>query len=298
MVIEAMGELTPPQQLPDHAFQACQGHLLFSPSLLKLADHSQRLQQAEVDVRANQRMPQGGLAAHHGVLVGAKSRQTGSDEVLQHLLGLVLGHAPTKCLAFTWQLIALSQCLELGDHSGGDRIGFKPQRGWPLKSFRRWLAVVLIEIPLTALGLIPIHQHVEALAPLPIEKLHAELLFAAGPTAEFLCGPEELVVVNPLELTGPVAVLRQAINGLADRAIRWCHHQQPADAVLLQPGDQRLGMGGSLELIHLPTRLPQFSSEVALGTPKQDLFLQVRALPQHGLRLYNNNARLSRPMAG
>ena len=243
-------------------------------------------------------MPQGGLAAHHRVLVGAKPRQTGGDEMLQHLLGLVLGHAPTERLAIPWQLIALSQGLELFDHSLRDRVGFKPQRGWPLKSFLGWLAVVLIEIPLTALGLIPIHQHVEALAPLPIEELHSELLFAAGPTAEFLCGPEELVVVNPLELTGPVAVLRQAINGLADRAIRWGHHQQPADGVLLQPGDERFSVGGGLELIHLPTRLLQFSSEVALGTPKQNLFLQVRALPQHGLRLDNNNARLSRPMAG
>jgi len=200
-------------------------------------------------------MPQGGLAAHHGVLVGAKPRQTGSDEVLQHLLGLVLGYAPTEGLAAPWQLIVLSQGLELFDHSRGDRIGFKPQRGWPLKSFLGWLAVVLIEIPLTALGLIPIHQHVEALAPLPVEELHPKLLFAAGPTAEFLCGPEELVVVNPLELTGPVAVLCQTINGLADWAIWWCHHQQPADLVLLQPGDQRFSVGGGFELIHLPTRL-------------------------------------------
>ena len=44
MVVEAMGELTPPQQLPDHTFQACQGHLLRAPGQLKLADHSQRLQ--------------------------------------------------------------------------------------------------------------------------------------------------------------------------------------------------------------------------------------------------------------
>ena len=44
MVIEAMGELTPPQQLPDHTFQAGQGHLLRAPGLLKLADYRERLQ--------------------------------------------------------------------------------------------------------------------------------------------------------------------------------------------------------------------------------------------------------------
>ena len=55
-------------------------------------------------------MPQGGLAAHHGVLVGPEPLKASSDEMLEHLLGVLPADTPAEGLALSGQLIELSEC--------------------------------------------------------------------------------------------------------------------------------------------------------------------------------------------
>ena len=237
-VVQAVGVFPPAQNLADHPLQAGQGHGVGSvgrrvrflrilrlvavggcgvqggmrgrfwrgacrlpTGLLQALDHLKRMQQPEVDEGGEQRMPEGGLAAHHRILIRAEAGKAGGNEVLQHRQGLLAAHRPAEGLQITrqWSEPAAGptgiEPPHLGDHRQGDDVRLKPQRRWTGQPLGGGAAVVMVVVPLAAegrgAGPLPLHQDAEAPPPLAIEQLHAQLAAAVGPSGEVLAAPQK-----------------------------------------------------------------------------------------------------------
>ena len=100
--VEAVGVFAPAQDLANHPFQARQGRTPLQPCLLQPADHLKRLQQANVEIRGEQGVPQGGLAADHGVLERAEAIEPRIDEMFQHRQRLAAGNCPPERRTNPW----------------------------------------------------------------------------------------------------------------------------------------------------------------------------------------------------
>ena len=159
------------------------------------------MQQPEVDEGGEQRMPEGGLAAHHRVLIGAEAGKAGGDEVLQHRQGLVATHRPAEGFQISgqWREPAAGPAgiepPQLGDHLTGDLVRLEPQRRWTGQPLGGGASVVVVEVPLAAegrgAGPFPLHQHAEAPPAFSIEELHPQLAAAVGPGGEVLAAPQK-----------------------------------------------------------------------------------------------------------
>ena len=57
-------------------------------------------------------------------------------------------------------------------------------------------------------------------------------------------------------------------------------------------------MGHRFQLMHIPASGLQLSSEMPLGAPEQDLFLQVRPHPQQSFSLHEHHRGLTGFIAG
>ena len=280
-----MGVFAPAQDLANHPLQAGKGRTPLQPGLLQPADHLKRLQQANVEIRGEQGVPHGGLAADHGVLERAEAIEPRIDEMLQHRQRLGAGNCPPKRRTNPWQarfrggLKLLSQLVHLGNHGPGDCIRRKDQWFRPHQPLGRCLAILLVVVPLSTKRLAVIaHQHAKTLAALPVEQFHAQLLVGSSPGAEIIPAPEKSIGEMPHQWRRQ----GQPFNRFTKGALCWLHQMQLADLVLGQPILQRLSKGWGLQQVHRPAPLAQLGSEMPHGTPHQHQLLAVIvALLQH-----------------
>ena len=295
-VVEAMGVLPPPQDLADDPLQTGQRHGAVASGLLQDSNHFQGVEQAEVQIRREQRMPQGGFAVDHGVLIGAKSRQAGVDEVLQHRQGLGAAHPPPEGLQLTgqgWQSALLALLIQLPHarhHRLGDGVGFKPQRLWAPQPFGGGAPVVVVVIPLAPQGLgrrpLTLHQHGKAAPPLPVEQLHAQLAIPIRPGGEGLATPEEGIAGQPIERHRQ----RQPLNRLSESPIRRFHQPHLLDAVAGDPVAHALPELLANPVVDGPSGLSQLLGEVPHSAPHEHQLLSVIGpLPEHRAALHQQH---------
>jgi hypothetical protein len=115
---------------------------------------------------------------------------------------------------------AEARCGKPADDAAVDVVEFETSDRWPRSAVPwRWLAVVVVEVPLPAHRFGPVdallHQHAEA-APLPaVEVLHGEPLASVGPTCEVGRVAQEQVVAHQFDtqsLEGDAAVPAQRLH--------------------------------------------------------------------------------------
>ena len=90
--------------------------------------------------------------------------------------------------------------LDEGQNLLGHRVRFEPGRHRTGQPLRRPLAVVMVEIPLTALGLVTVHQKAGLAPHLAVEILHPQGLAPLRPSLEVRVGTKEPVILQQVHL--------------------------------------------------------------------------------------------------
>ena len=131
----------------------------------------------------------------HCILIIAKRRHAVCDEIVERLECVRTRHRPAKRL--NRAIMCLEPLFDECDHILRDSIDRKPLALWRLMILWQGLAVLGIEIPRAADGVIAFHQEARLLPHVTIEIFHPQLLAAFRPLRKlFERCDETLIVVN------------------------------------------------------------------------------------------------------
>ena len=180
--VDAAHVFAPADDLADEAFGCVQGRPAGVVLVRNPPADRQRVEKTGVDVEGENGMIEEAFSFQHCILVVAEEGEGMLDEVLQGRFGLHFGDGEPEGVQIA-EVIAEARVDEvqdvLRDRIGFDLVGLRQEE----IGLGR-LAVLGIEIPLSAFRLAAIHQQ-PGLAPhVPIEELHAQLLAPLGPGGE------------------------------------------------------------------------------------------------------------------
>ncbi len=153
-------------------------------------------QQAAIERRRQPRMEKEALALHHRILPGAEIGQRRAHEMAERAPCFPGGDRQVECLDRSEMVgeALLDEIKHLARHSirrEAHRVRVDGALAWRL-------AVLLVEVPDAALGLIPVHQQAGLAAHLAVEMLHDEFVPALRPGLEIEDRAEEAVVLDDL----------------------------------------------------------------------------------------------------
>ena len=196
--VDAAHVLAPADDLPDEALHRVQRRAAGAVLGLGAAADVERIDEAEVHRRRDDRVPHPGLAGDHGVLVVAEAGQDVGEETGEDRLRLGRRGGVAEALQRTEMLG--EQARHVGDGAYGVLVGRNEAVVRRREPLRHRLAVLLVEVPGAAFGLaVGVHEQAVALAHLAIKELHAEFLSALGPGGELRRGAEIAIVLADLE---------------------------------------------------------------------------------------------------
>ena len=237
--VDAAHVFAPAQDLADVAFGRGQRDLARPPRRLDAGNHFPRIQQLQVQRRGDQRVVQPGLPGPHRVLPASEVAQAVGHEVVERFQRLGTRQRPAEAVQAPGVVgVALAH---LGQHLLCDLVRREAQRRrhQPRALAAEGLAVVGVEVPLAAGGLVAVHQHAMALAHLAVEVLHAQLAPSLGVQGERLTAAQEVTVLA--ELDRHAGLRRSGGQGLAHAPLARLGQHDALGRPLAQRGEQGVG---------------------------------------------------------
>ena len=162
---------------------------LFDP-----ATDMQRIKQSDIDVGRQDSMVQKFLVHQHGVLRFAKLRKSMGKKVIERLFRLFC--CDCKPEGFNVAKIVRRNTQGHGDALLRDLIKGKARRLRHQQVTLGGFPVFRIKIPLSAFGLVAVHQQSGLPAHVAVEVLHAQFLAFRGPLPEGRVGADETCVFH------------------------------------------------------------------------------------------------------
>ena len=242
---DAAHEFPPADDLPDEPLCRIDRHAPRLPFRLDPAADLHGRQKAKVQIGRDQRMAQRRIARQHRILLIPEGGQRMGREMLQRRQRIRPRHAPAE--GPERPKMRRKPRLDQRQHLLRHRIRRETRRARAEEIGLGRLAVVMVEIPLPARRLVPLH-HQPGLAPhLAIEEFHPQLLAPLGPGAELRLRTEEPVIRQHghrqravLQRGAQPPIPRRGGDHLARAHLRRAPDQFPHDALavlrIIQPG--------------------------------------------------------------
>jgi len=213
-------ELPPAEHLPDESLDALDGRRVALPSVDGGVDHLPRAEQPQVQRRRQQGVSERGLAADHGVLIGAERGEAVFDEVIERVESLGPCDRPREPRRLTPSVEPLGDPVQ---RLAGQLVRFEPRDRWRRPVVGRRLAVRFVVVPLPADGVVAVHQHALA-APHPSVEVLVTESVAVVPRVERLGRAAKPVVVDERERSA--AGFDEAPQALGGAVARRAHESQ------------------------------------------------------------------------
>eukprot|EP01132_Coremiostelium_polycephalum_P021081 gene21081-biopygen11802 len=227
--VHAAYVLPPANQLADKPFASVQPDAARPIGRLHIATQLAQVQQADVQCCADTGVKQERLVAGHGVLVVAEPRQAIVQKVVPEGLRVGVGHGVIEGVEGT--VVAAEVFTYQRQHVLGDRVRAEARRVGRLGALGQCLAVVRIKVPGTAhWRTVTVEQEPALAAHLPVEVLHAQLFFTAGPSRELVTAAQESVVGMPLDRQTAVlqGLLKAPVTAFGQVYFPGLHQRLPA----------------------------------------------------------------------
>ena len=191
--IDAAYIFAPTQDLPDEPLHGVQRRVACAKGAFGRNTNFARDQQAAVEIGRDDGVIEKGLAHLHGVLIITIKRQASADEMVQRLQRIRPRHRPAEGREIA-EMVGEALAHERHDFAR-DGVRFEALALGRRKAGGQGLAVLLVEIPLAALGLVALHQEARFAAHLPIEELHAIGFALIGPARETTARAEKPIIL-------------------------------------------------------------------------------------------------------
>ena len=154
--INAAHKLPPAYHLANEPFGSVNRHFAVRIGPFDLPANLQRIKQADIQIKPDNRMKHERRIALHRVLIIAELRQALGNEISYRLFrisgrdGKPKGGQIAKMIG--------KPCVNQRQNIGCDLVGLKPCRCWCLQAATRRFAVIMVKIPLTARRCLIVHQ--------------------------------------------------------------------------------------------------------------------------------------------
>ncbi|CAO5258746.1 branched chain amino acid efflux pump [Frankia sp. AgKG'84/4] len=238
--VDAPDVLAPAEHLADEALDAGDRRVAPPVGVLGGAGDLQRMQQAQVQRRGQGGVGHRRVGGEHRVLVRAEGGEAVPDERVQGPQRLVAGRGePARPVdpAEPGVPVAFEPVKVVADLGVDVRLDRAPRFGQaePAPVARRWFAVVVVVVPLSARRLGAVHQNAVAMPLPPVEILHQQPPPARGAGAGAGAGAGRWTAVGP---GGELLVARSGEGRRDDGHRGQAGHEAPR-----RPG----GRGGHLQ---------------------------------------------------
>ena len=162
----------PTDDLADEPFGAVQRHAASPIFGFNRAAHRQRIKQPGVEINRHDGMVQELLPDQHRILISAEIAQAIAQELRKGSFGLGAGGGKPERLKLA-EMVRKAGRDQL-QHVARGLIGREPQGGGHGLNGCGWLAVIGIEVPRPASGMIAVHQQAGLAPHEPVEMLHPQ----------------------------------------------------------------------------------------------------------------------------
>ena len=190
--VDSADVFAPAEDLPDESLDGVEGGVAGLVGGFGGTDAVQGQEETAVEVMGDVAVIHPRFVLEHGVLIVAEAGEAFLDEMVEDLKGVLMGDGVMEGLEVTEMVGEFAGDVIEG--LAGDGVGREAGGLGDDSSFGRGFAVVVIVVPLAALGVIAVHEDVIAAAHLAVEEFHAELFAAFGPAREIFGAAEETVV--------------------------------------------------------------------------------------------------------